>query len=97
MTNDSEAAAKFAAEHSLAVTAHLFQAGIPKAADVRVTVVGERVFAQQVTAPDGALDWRRSGWDTLGHAPVQVPGTVTLFRFTRSPAPTPPAARSRRW
>ncbi|WP_225100690.1 MFS transporter [Streptomyces sp. CoH27] len=76
MTNDSEAAAKFAAEHSLTVTAHLFQAEIPKAADVRVTVVGERVFAQRVTAPDGALDWRCSGWDALEHAPVQVPAPV---------------------
>lgn len=52
--NDSEAAAEFATEHSLPVTAHLFQAEIPKAADVRVTVVGEQVFAQRVTFPDGA-------------------------------------------
>lgn len=73
VTNDSEAAAKFAAEHSLAATARLFRAEIPKAADVRATVVGEQVFAQRVTAPDGALDWRPSGWDALEHAPVQGP------------------------
>lgn len=38
---------------------------------MRVTVVGERVFAPQVTAPGGALDWRRSGGDARWHAPVQ--------------------------
>lgn len=44
-------------EDTLAVTAHLFQAEIPNTGDVRVTVVGRRVFAQQIAAPDGALDW----------------------------------------
>ncbi|MGW7674635.1 hypothetical protein ACWGJX_47780 [Streptomyces sp. NPDC054775] len=43
-------------DDTLAVTAHLFQAEIPKTGDVRVTVVGRRAFAQQVAAPDGALD-----------------------------------------
>ncbi|WP_055529294.1 ATP-grasp ribosomal peptide maturase [Streptomyces graminilatus] len=110
VTNDVEAARKFAAEHgpviyktfrglppdedghtgaiwaqridpetfddSLAVTAHLFQAEIPKTGDVRVTVVGRRVFAQQIAAPDGALDWRRGNWDDLIHAPVTVPASI---------------------
>ncbi|MGN5636851.1 ATP-grasp ribosomal peptide maturase [Streptomyces sp. AC154] len=110
VTNDVEAARKFAAEHgpviyktfrglprnddghtgaiwaqridpetfddSLAVTAHLFQAEIPKTGDVRVTVVGRRVFAQQVAAPDGALDWRRGNWDDLIHAPITVPASI---------------------
>lgn len=110
ITNDAEAAAKFAAEHgpliyktfrglpqdedgnagaiwtqridpatlddSLAVTAHLFQAEIPKTSDVRVTVVGKRVFAQQITSPDGALDWRRGDWKTLEHTPVTVPAVI---------------------
>jgi hypothetical protein len=31
--------------------------------DVRVTVAGAKVFAQQVAAPDGALDRRRGDWD----------------------------------
>lgn len=107
VTNDVEAARKFAADHerviyktfrglprdedghtgaiwaqcvdpdafddSLAVTVHLFQAEIPKTGDVRVTVVGRRVFAQQVAAPDGALDWRRGDWNDLIHAPIAVP------------------------
>ncbi|WP_248861246.1 MvdC/MvdD family ATP grasp protein, partial [Streptomyces halobius] len=42
-------------DDSLAVTAHLFQAEIPKTGDVRVTVVAKKVFAQQIAAPDGAL------------------------------------------
>ncbi|MEU9428683.1 ATP-grasp ribosomal peptide maturase [Streptomyces sp. NPDC048342] len=61
---------------SLAVTAHLFQAEIPKTGDVRVTVVGRRVFAQQIAAPDGALDWRRGDWDELIHAPITVPSPI---------------------
>ncbi|MFF3489386.1 ATP-grasp ribosomal peptide maturase [Streptomyces sp. NPDC002701] len=63
-------------DDSLAVTAHLFQAEIPKTADVRVTMVGRRVFAQQIAAPDGALDWRRGDWDDLIHAPITVPACI---------------------
>ncbi|MET8682460.1 ATP-grasp ribosomal peptide maturase [Streptomyces sp. NPDC004647] len=110
VTNDVEAAQKFAADHgpvvyktfrglppsedghtgaiwaqrvdtesfdeSLAVTAHLFQAEVPKTGDVRVTVVDRRVFAQQIAAPDGALDWRRGDWNDLIHAPITVPAPV---------------------
>lgn len=63
-------------DDSLAVTAHLFQAEIPKTGDVRVTVVGKKVFAQQIAAPDGALDWRRGDWDQLMHAPIAVPAPI---------------------
>ncbi|MER5795635.1 ATP-grasp ribosomal peptide maturase [Streptomyces sp. NPDC001980] len=65
-----------ALDDSIAVTAHLFQAEIPKSGDVRVTVVGRRVFAQRIAAPDGALDWRRGDWDRLVHTPVAVPESV---------------------
>ncbi|MEU1004599.1 ATP-grasp ribosomal peptide maturase [Streptomyces tibetensis] len=63
-------------DETLAVTAHLFQAEIPKRSDVRVTVVGHQVFAQRITAPDGALDWRRGDWDELSHSPIAVPATI---------------------
>ncbi|MFE1326696.1 ATP-grasp ribosomal peptide maturase [Streptomyces sp. NPDC058735] len=63
-------------DDTLAMTAHLFQAEIPKSGDVRVTVVGRRVFAQRVAAPDGALDWRRGDWGALLHVPVTVPPPV---------------------
>jgi ATP-grasp ribosomal peptide maturase len=120
ITNDVEAARKFAAEYvhiiyktfrglpsgedghagaiwaqridpdtfddTLAVTAHLFQAEVPKTGDVRVTVVGRRVFAQQIAAPGGALDWRRGRWDELIHAPIAVPAAVetALHRYLDS-------------
>ncbi|RRQ79559.1 hypothetical protein CQW39_10595 [Streptomyces griseofuscus] len=60
-------------DETVAVTAHLFQAEIPKTGDVRVTVIGHRVFAQMISAPRGDLDWRRGDWDRLVHSPVVVP------------------------
>ncbi|MFI8889543.1 ATP-grasp ribosomal peptide maturase [Streptomyces paradoxus] len=110
ITNEADAAMKFAADHgqivcktfrglprtedgragaiwtqrvdshsfdeSLTVTAHLFQAEIPKRADVRITVVGHQVFAQQIIAPGRALDWRRGDWDELSHSPIAVPAAI---------------------
>lgn len=63
-------------DDSLAVTAHLFQAEVPKTGDVRVTVVGQKVFAQQISTPDGTLDWRRGNWDQLLHSPIAVPAAI---------------------
>ncbi len=63
-------------DDSIGVTAHLFQAEIPKVGDVRVTVVGRRVFAQQVASPDGALDWRRGDWNELLHSPIAIPPPI---------------------
>lgn len=70
-------------DDALAVTAHLFQAEVPKTADVRVTVVGAKVYAQQIAAPTGALDWRRGDWDELIHAPITVPAPIeaALHRY----------------
>ncbi|MFK0104841.1 ATP-grasp ribosomal peptide maturase [Streptomyces sp. NPDC091217] len=65
-----------ALDDSVSVTAHLFQAEIPKSGDVRVTVVGRRVFAQRIATPNGALDWRRGDWGRLVHTPVVVPEAV---------------------
>ncbi|MGX1910335.1 ATP-grasp ribosomal peptide maturase [Streptomyces phaeochromogenes] len=63
-------------DDSLAMMPHLFQAEIPKTGDVRVTVVGRRVFASRIETPDGALDWRRGDWDDLIHTPVSVPAPI---------------------
>ncbi|AMW10726.1 hypothetical protein A4E84_15155 [Streptomyces qaidamensis] len=63
-------------DESLTVTAHLFQAEVPKRADVRITVVGHRVFAQQIITPDRALDWRRGDWDELSHSSIAVPAPI---------------------
>ncbi|MGW6456684.1 ATP-grasp ribosomal peptide maturase [Streptomyces sp. NPDC055078] len=69
-------------DESVALTTHLFQAEVPKTADARITVVGRRVFAQQIRAPDGALDWRRGDWDALEHQPLSVPPAVSEALFT---------------
>jgi ATP-grasp ribosomal peptide maturase len=70
-------------DESMAVTAHLFQAELAKIGDVRVTVVGRRVFAQQIMAPGATLDWRQGDWDQLIHAPIRVPPPVqaALHRY----------------
>jgi ATP-grasp ribosomal peptide maturase len=44
---------------SITATAHLFQAKLVKRFDVRVTVVGDEVFATRIDNPT-ELDWRRS-------------------------------------
>lgn len=43
-------------DESVTGTAHLFQARVDKVGDVRVTVVGDRVFAVRIDG--GQLDWR---------------------------------------
>ncbi|MEU6179564.1 ATP-grasp ribosomal peptide maturase [Streptomyces coeruleorubidus] len=120
VTNDAEAAMKFAADHgrvvyktfrglprsddghtgaiwtqrvepdtfddTLTMTAHMFQAEIPKSGDARITVVGRRIFAQRITGPGGALDWRRGDWDELVHAPIVVPAAIeaALYKYLDS-------------
>ncbi|MET9344237.1 ATP-grasp ribosomal peptide maturase [Nonomuraea sp. NPDC003804] len=63
-------------DESIAVTAHMFQAEIPKHSDARVTVVGSHVFASQITSPEGMLDWRSGDWEALAHTPIRVPSSV---------------------
>jgi glutathione synthase/RimK-type ligase-like ATP-grasp enzyme len=56
---------------------YLLQAEIAKAADVRVTVVGERVFAVAIRTPVGApTDWRRTSLDLLQHEIIELPEDV---------------------
>lgn len=54
-------------------TAHLFQHRIDKAADVRVTVIGDRVFAVRIDSD--LLDWR-TDYDRLTYTPVQPPPQI---------------------
>lgn len=63
-------------------SAHLFQARVPKVADVRVVVVGEQVFSARITAPPGVVDWRAE-YQSLAYAPVACPDGVrgALVRF----------------
>lgn len=59
------------------MTAHLFQARVKKRFDVRVTVVGEQVFATEIhnDGPGGGLDWR-SNHKTLDYRPCSIPDEV---------------------
>ncbi|MFE5556073.1 ATP-grasp ribosomal peptide maturase [Streptomyces sp. NPDC056544] len=61
-------------------TAHLFQRLVHKSADVRVTVIGDRVFAVRIDSD--LLDWR-TDYDRLVYSVVQPPPQVTasLFRY----------------
>ncbi|MFJ8746837.1 hypothetical protein ACIRL2_46790 [Embleya sp. NPDC127516] len=52
--------------------AHLFQARVDKVADIRATVVGERVFCARITAPRGVLDWR-AAYKSLTYTVVMCP------------------------
>ncbi|MEW2296969.1 ATP-grasp ribosomal peptide maturase [Streptomyces sp. NPDC006743] len=63
-------------------SAHLFQARVPKVADVRAVVVGEQVFSARITAPPGVVDWRTE-YRNLTYGPSVCPdGTrQALGRF----------------
>ncbi|MFD5567644.1 ATP-grasp ribosomal peptide maturase [Streptomyces cadmiisoli] len=63
-------------------SAHLFQAQVPKVADVRAVVVGEQVFSARITAPPGVVDWR-SAYQSLTYEPVICPDETrgALVRF----------------
>ncbi|MCD0453711.1 ATP-grasp ribosomal peptide maturase [Actinocorallia sp. API 0066] len=68
-------------DERLGVTAHLFQAEVPKIADARVTVVGDEVFAWRIDAPGEALDWRAGDWDALRYRPfVLSDGLAGMLR-----------------
>ena len=61
----------------LAVCCHLFQAWVPKAHDVRLTVVGDHFFPVEVHASSapGRVDWR-SRYDDLSYVPCALPDDV---------------------
>ena len=63
-------------------SAHLFQAQVPKVADVRAVVVGEQVFSARITAPPNVVDWRAE-YQNLTYEPVACPDAIrgALVRF----------------
>ncbi|GAA3135167.1 ATP-grasp ribosomal peptide maturase [Streptomyces echinatus] len=71
---------------AVAMCPHLFQAKVEKAFDVRLTAVGNRVFAVQIDSPD--LDWRQRQ-SLMQCTPIAVPDRIarsvsaylTLFRL----------------
>lgn len=59
---------------------YLFQALIEKAADVRVTVIGDRVFACRIASqsmPETVVDWRRGRAEDLHHEPIELDEETT--------------------
>ncbi len=60
---------------SVEAAPHLFQARVDKVADVRVTVIGERVFCVRIDSETGLLDWR-SDYDQLTYTVVDPPPGV---------------------
>ncbi|MDX2826973.1 ATP-grasp ribosomal peptide maturase [Streptomyces ipomoeae] len=52
-------------------TAHLFQQRVTKTADIRLTAVGEHLFAVRIDGSTG-VDWRRH-YDQLTYTPITVP------------------------
>ncbi|WP_380280903.1 ATP-dependent carboxylate-amine ligase [Kitasatospora purpeofusca] len=62
---------------AVASTAHLFQEWVPKAYEVRLTVVGRRVFAAEIHAESEAArtDWR-SDYDSLRYRVCEPPPEV---------------------
>lgn len=64
---------------SVRVAPHLFQARIDKVADLRVLVVGRRVFAVRITS--GLLDWRRD-YDALVYDVAHLPDRVNTALLT---------------
>lgn len=63
-------------DEALAVTAHMFQAEVPKTFDARVTAVGRKLFGQRIDTEAHLLDWRSGGFETLEHSPIAVPDGV---------------------
>lgn len=58
----------------------ILQREVPKKADIRVTVVGARVFATLIasqTSEETTVDWRRGGSTDLAHAAFDLPTAIS--------------------
>ncbi|MBF9072560.1 ATP-grasp ribosomal peptide maturase [Streptacidiphilus fuscans] len=64
-------------DESLELTAHLLQEWVPKAFEVRLTVVGDQMFPVAIHARSdaAAVDWR-SDYNSLEYEVVPIPGPV---------------------
>lgn len=66
-----------AGDPSVAHSMHLFQAWVPKAYEVRLTVVDDQFFAARINAqsPTAQVDWR-ADYRSLAYAPIKTPTPV---------------------
>ncbi|MGW1373938.1 ATP-grasp ribosomal peptide maturase [Streptomyces sp. NPDC002446] len=62
-------------DERVAACPHLFQACVPKVADVRLAAVGDRLFATRIDIDGDHLDWRQD-YDRLSYSPVETPPAV---------------------
>ncbi|HZX05838.1 ATP-grasp ribosomal peptide maturase [Kribbella sp.] len=62
---------------SITGTAHLFQERVPKQCEVRLTVIGQRMFPVAIHAGSAAarLDWR-TDYPSLTYGPIELPAQV---------------------
>ncbi|MFJ9434121.1 ATP-grasp ribosomal peptide maturase [Streptomyces sp. NPDC101490] len=60
---------------SIALCPHLFQACVPKTADIRVAAVGDELFATRIDNEGDHLDWRRDQRH-IKCSPIAVPDAV---------------------
>jgi ATP-grasp ribosomal peptide maturase len=62
---------------AVGLSCHLFQEWVPKAFDVRLTVVGEHCFAVAIRTeqPEAVIDWRRR-YDALRYEVIDTPTEV---------------------
>ncbi|MGW4047805.1 ATP-grasp ribosomal peptide maturase [Streptomyces sp. NPDC004721] len=60
---------------AVSVCPHLFQAKVPKEFDVRLTAVGDKLFAVRIDIDGSHLDWRKD-YSKLHYAAVPVPADV---------------------
>ncbi|MEV6404505.1 ATP-grasp ribosomal peptide maturase [Streptomyces bobili] len=67
-------------DDTVRVTPHLFQARVDKAADLRVLIVGQDVFAVRIDS--GLLDWRKD-YNALTYGVVDLPDSLaeTLLSY----------------
>lgn len=64
-------------DHGIELTAHLFQAWVPKSHEARAIVIGEHVYVAAIHAKSSAahIDWR-SDYDALDYEMVTLPDDV---------------------
>ncbi|WP_262058040.1 ATP-grasp ribosomal peptide maturase [Streptomyces sp. STR69] len=73
MTSWAEPVVTDEIDNTLRTAPHLFQVRVEKVADLRVLVVGRRVFGVRIDS--GLLDWR-TDYDALSYAVVGLPGRL---------------------
>ena len=59
----------------------IYQELVPKLFDVRVTVVGRRLFAAAIDSqsdPEAIIDWRRTGNPKLPHHRIDLPSSLSV-------------------